>query len=130
MKDRFAFAAFIFMNITAALFSLLATGPAQAGDLQLIMFDQNGCIYCTRWEAEIGPIYPKTEEARAAPLVQIDIHDPLPDGVTLARPAALTPTFVLTDDGAEVGRIEGYPGEDFFWFLLGELLDMADPAKS
>ena len=30
---------------------------------------------------------------------------------------------MLLDDGREVGRIEGYPGEDFFWFLLGELID-------
>lgn len=32
-----------------------------------------------------------------------------------------TPTFVLIDGGREVGRIEGYPGEAFFWGLLEKL---------
>lgn len=104
--------------------------PAGAAELRLLMFDQPGCIYCARWEAEIGPIYPVTDEAKTAPLTRIDIHDALPDGVALDRPATLTPTFVLLDGGRESGRIEGYPGEDFFWFLLGELIEGAGGADN
>jgi len=37
-----------------------------------------------------------------------------------------TPTFVLMGDGVEVGRMEGYAGEDFFWGLLGRMLSQAD----
>jgi hypothetical protein len=37
-----------------------------------------------------------------------------------------TPTFVLMVDGVEASRIEGYPGEDFFWGLLGQMLIAAD----
>ena len=33
-----------------------------------------------------------------------------------------TPTFILVADGREAGRIEGYPGEDFFWGLLAKML--------
>ena len=40
-----------------------------------------------------------------------------------------TPTFVLMDGGREIGRIVGYPGEDFFWSLLGELVQRL-PAES
>jgi hypothetical protein len=29
---------------------------------------------------------------------------------------------VLVENGAEIGRIEGYPGEDFFWGLLKQML--------
>jgi hypothetical protein len=36
-----------------------------------------------------------------------------------------TPTFVLVEDGTEAGRIEGYPGEDFFWPLLAKLIAQA-----
>jgi hypothetical protein len=43
--------------------------------------------------------------------------------VDLARPISFTPTFVLVEDGRELARIEGYPGEDFFWGLLGMLLE-------
>jgi hypothetical protein len=33
---------------------------------------------------------------------------------------------VLIDpEGQEAGRIEGYPGEDFFWGLLGRMLEEA-----
>ena len=35
------------------------------------------------------------------------------------RAILYTPTFVLMDQGAEVGRITGYAGEEFFWGLLG-----------
>ena len=40
----------------------------------------------------------------------------------MTRPV-FTPTFVLVEDGKELGRIEGYAGDEFFWFLLGRLLD-------
>jgi hypothetical protein len=40
----------------------------------------------------------------------------------LRSPVRFTPTFVLVDEGREIGRIEGYPGEDFFWGLLERLL--------
>ena len=74
-----------------------------------------------RWNAEIGPIYPKTPEAALAPLRRIDLRDPVPDDLTLARPVVFTPTFVLIAAGTEVNRIEGYPGPDFFWGLLDSM---------
>ena len=36
------------------------------------------------------------------------------------RPIRYTPTFVLAEDGKEVGRIEGYPGDEFFWVAAGK----------
>jgi len=44
----------------------------------------------------------------------------------LERSVHFTPTFILVDDGREVGRIEGYPGEDFFWGLLGMMFERAN----
>ncbi|MEM6489214.1 MAG: hypothetical protein AAF677_13280 [Pseudomonadota bacterium] len=90
--------------------------------VRLLMLDQAWCAWCERWDAEIAPAYPLTSEGRAAPLVRHDIWDPLPEGVRLARPARYTPTFVLLCGGRELGRIEGYPGDDFFWGLLSRLL--------
>ncbi|MGI9487699.1 MAG: transcriptional regulator, partial [Geminicoccaceae bacterium] len=75
------------------------------------------------WNEEIGPIYPKTIEGRRAPLRRVDIHAARPDDLRDIQGVRFTPTFVLTDDrGREVGRINGYPGEDFFWGLLSELI--------
>ena len=53
------------------------------------------------------------------------MHDKRPDGMTFKRPLAFTPTFVLMVDGVEISRIEGYPGEDFFWGLLEQMMDQA-----
>ena len=57
-------------------------------------------------------------EGQTAPLVRFDIHD-APNAVKFEKPLHFTPTFILVSHGTEVGRIEGYPGEDFFWSLLG-----------
>nr|WP_321443010.1 thioredoxin family protein [uncultured Cohaesibacter sp.] len=90
------------------------------------MVEQEGCIWCARWNKEIGPVYPKTEEGKQAPLRRFDKHDPLPDGIHVTRGFFYTPTFVLLVDGQEKGRIEGYPGEDFFWGLLDQLVASVD----
>lgn len=105
--------------LLALTFAALTALPAWA--VELVMVDQRGCIYCERWEAEIGPIYPKTSEGRFAPLRRVDIRA-VSDDVTLKRRVVYTPTFLIVEDGAELIRLEGYPGEDFFWPLLDEIL--------
>lgn len=108
-------------TVAAALLLLLA-GPL-AAQTTLLMAEEPGCMWCARWNSEISAIYPKTGEGAAAPLRRINIQDPLPADIELARRVNFTPTFVLLVDGVERTRIEGYPGEDFFWGLLGRMLD-------
>jgi hypothetical protein len=108
-------------SIFIFLFSIMATSASWA-DTELLMAEEPGCIWCARWNTEIGPIYPKTGEGAAAPLRRVDITEPKPDDITLARAVNFTPTFILLVNGTEVARIEGYPGEDFFWGLLGQML--------
>ena len=105
----------------AALLTVLWAGVV-AAETRLVMFEEPGCVYCAQWKAEVGDAYHLTAEGRAAPLRTIFMADPLPDGLTLERPVVYSPTFVLSIDGAEVARLEGYPGEDFFWGLLGAML--------
>lgn len=106
--------------ILAGAFTVFASSAAFA--LELIMVEQKGCHYCEAWMDEIAPAYPNTPEGRHAPLMRRDINDPAPDGAKYARRVNFTPTFILWDDGAEIARIEGYPGEDFFWPILSQLL--------
>ncbi len=87
------------------------------------MLEEDGCVWCQRWDEEISAIYPKTPEGQFAPLRRVDIHDPLPGDMQFARTPFFTPTFVLVREGVELARIEGYPGEDFFWGLLGVMLE-------
>ncbi|MGG7568450.1 hypothetical protein ACQ5SO_20035 [Rhodovulum sp. DZ06] len=102
--------------------SALASAAAPARAAELIMFEEHGCMWCARWNEEVGDAYHLTAEGRRAPLVRRDIHDGPPEGVTLSIRPGFTPTFVLVENGLEVGRIEGYPGEDFFWPMLNALL--------
>lgn len=113
------------MRLLATLLFLLLPLPSMAQEVQLLMGEAKGCYWCAQWNREIGGIYPKTAQGKQAPLLRVDIHDPLPQGVTLDSGLRYTPTFVLLVDGQEQGRIEGYPGEDFFWGLLGMLFDRA-----
>jgi hypothetical protein len=113
------------MRLVLALFAVLSLAAPAAAEMRLIMFEQEWCSWCKRWHREVGDAYPLTEEGRRAPLLAIDMDDGVPEGVVLVSKAVYTPTFVLVSDGVEVGRIEGYPGEDFFWMLLGQLLETA-----
>jgi hypothetical protein len=119
MKPRFAMRR-VLTAVAIALSVVSAAAPATAAEL--VMYRRAGCPYCATWDRVIGPIYPKTDIGKRLPLRQVDL-DRSPDGkVTLASPIRFTPTFVLVDSGRELGRIEGYPGEDFFWGLLERLL--------
>lgn len=106
------------VTIVVAVFA--ANGGARAAEL--IMFETEGCEWCERWHAEIGPVYPLTPEGKFAPLRRVEIADDLPADLAGFEGIYFTPTFVVLDGGKEVGRIIGFPGEDFFWGLLGEIL--------
>lgn len=111
-------------NSTLALIvSFLAMFAAPATSAELVMVEAPGCYYCIEWKKTIGPIYPKTEAGKFAPLVTVDKSAPAPFASGYETPIIFTPTFVLVENGAEVGRILGYPGEDFFWALLEQMLD-------
>ncbi|SEO06929.1 thioredoxin domain-containing protein [Palleronia pelagia] len=114
------------LPLLATCLGLLTALPAWA-ERELVMVEQHGCVWCERWDAEIAPAYPKTEIGAEAPLRRIDLNAPVPVDLTLASPPRLTPTFILIDDGDEIARLEGYPGEDFFWAVIERMLSDAGP---
>jgi hypothetical protein len=91
---------------------------------ELVMVRREGCVWCARWDRDIGSIYGKTEISRRAPLRMLDIAH-VSSTLRTRVPVIYTPTFVLAENGQEIGRIEGYPGEAFFWGLLEQLLEQA-----
>ena len=104
-----------------------ATFATAVASAELVMFDSQSCSWCRRWDAEVGQGYPASEEGQRAPLRRVDISRASTSGVRLAGAVNATPTFVLVEGGAEVGRITGYPGADFFWGQLGEMLAQLEP---
>lgn len=100
----------------------LAGTVAPAVAAELLLYTRKGCAYCVLWEREIGPIYPRTDEARTAPLRRIQTDQPQADDPQLDPPVTVTPTFVLMDGPREIGRFSGYTNDLTFWSMLGVLL--------
>ena len=109
--------------VTVLVVPLLLTGAAKtAFAAELVMFESDSCEWCEIWNKQIGLVYAKTSEGKFAPLRRVDISDDLPADLKKLKSARFTPTFVVIDQGREVGRILGYPGEAHFWALLEELV--------
>lgn len=111
------------IKVLLAAFTLwVLAGSASIAETRLIMFESTGCPYCELWNEQVGDAYHKTTEGARAPLLRMDISDEIPEELTIGNAVVYTPTFVLIDDGQEIDRITGYPGEDFFWSLLNRML--------
>jgi len=108
--------------ISGAALALAVWMPFPALAAELVMYTRDGCPFCRRFEREIAPIYPKTNEGKLAPLHRVELRAGGFNDASLKEPVVATPTFVLMDDGREVGRITGYLNEDMFWGLLGSLV--------
>ena len=87
--------------------------------VRLIMVEAQGCRFCAQWHADIGPAYANSLEGKFAPLVRVGR-----DAVELQglAPVTYTPTFIVMRGAKETGRIAGYPGKDYFWDELREVL--------
>lgn len=99
----------------------LSIFPALVVAAELLMVREDNCPWCIVWDEEIGPIYPKTPEGKFAPLIHVDLDESI-DDTRILKSVIYTPTFILVENGVEIARLEGYPGEDFFWTLLEEML--------
>ncbi len=110
------------MTLGAIVTSAIVTSAIAQASTELVMVEESGCVYCERFNHEIADIYPKTQEGMRAPLRRIDIDDGWPADLAEVAPETLTPTFILVENGREVGRLRGYRGDEYFWFLIGELL--------
>lgn len=110
-----------------ALSVLLAmAGGAGAQELRLLMIEQAGCYYCRIFNRDIAPVYEASQEGQIAPLIHAQLRGPLPEGITLSSTPFVTPTFILIGaDGVEIERLTGFPGEDFFWPYIGDMIATA-----
>jgi hypothetical protein len=114
------------LRVLAALCAIVVMASA-VNAAELVMFRRDGCPWCAAWDREIGPIYPKTDVGQRAPLRMVDLDRGGTAGFEPRNPIRYTPTFVLVENGREVGRIEGYPGDAFFWGLLDRLIEQLPP---
>lgn len=93
-----------------------------ASAAELLVVEDPRCGPCVLFDRQIGPIYPKTEEGKTAPLRQVAFGAPAPAPYAFIGQAKVAPTFVLVHEGREVGRIEGYSSDELFWMSLASLM--------
>ncbi len=119
------------MRVLFAAFLALAgsAGLSQLQAAELIMFERAGCPWCAAFDREVAPLYAKTPEGRRAPLRRVDVTQAIPSDLQFITVERITPVFVLIEGGQELGRIRGYPGENHFWGLFGELTARLDQPK-
>lgn len=116
-----------FAVFSAFIFSPQDRPLAAGSDIRLIMVEEKGCRFCRLWDAQIGRAYPKSAEGRFAPLKRVRRGAPEIRGF---NPVVYTPTFIVVRSGEEIGRVTGYPGQDYFWSELTPILSAAGFASS
>jgi thioredoxin-related protein len=116
------------LALLGAIYIAPSVFPAPAAEL--VMFERAGCAWCQAFDREIAPVYAETDEGLRAPLRRVDTAQPVPPDLAFIDVDRLAPVFVLVDGGREIGRIRGYPGEDFFWGLLSVLMKKLDASNA
>ena len=113
----------VFRTLSLIILTLGTALSLSAVAGNLIMFDEDDCSWCRKWDDEIGVIYSITPESCQAPLLKVKLGENLPASVAIKESIPYTPTFVFIHEEEEVGRIVGYPGEEFFWSFLNEMIE-------
>jgi len=103
-------------------FHAVAHADSPVLENQLLMITSQSCPWCEAFEDEVGNGYDRTAEARILPLKRHDFYEKFPASLRFITPATMTPTFIIIKDGAEAGRIVGYPGQELFWWRLSEFV--------
>ena len=117
-------------TLAVITFFLTFSASSVSNSAELLLFEDEYCSWCQLWDKEIGGIYNLTPESCQAELRRIDINESVPDNIHLSESIIYTPTFVLVHEKIERGRIVGYPGEDFFWGMLNELIAAEIPDET
>lgn len=95
------------------------------GNLQLIVMEAPGCIYCTIFRRDVLPTYEVSERGKEMPVRFIDVNDVEQTGIGLQSPIDILPTFVVIKANREVGRIPGYMGPEDFFHSINYLVSSA-----
>ena len=90
---------------------------------KLLYFYSDTCAYCKAWENEIANIYLKTEFEDQFKLSFIDFSSNADfEKYGISKIVKVTPTFIFVKDKTEIGRIEGYNGQELFWWQVDEII--------
>lgn len=98
------------------------TGALPTGDeVELVVFEVDGCNYCRLFRRDVLPAYMLSPRAGDVPIRFVDLNDGT-GGVRLTSQIDVVPTAVLVRNNREAGRIIGYSGPESFFQLMRYLL--------
>ncbi|MFV0369047.1 MAG: thioredoxin family protein [Hyphomicrobiaceae bacterium] len=100
----------------------LQAGSRATANLQLVVLEAPGCIYCNLFRRHVVPAYNTSPKSRDVPLKFIDLNDKAYDELGLDSPVDTVPTAVLLQNNREVGRIPGYMGPENFFHAINHLM--------
>lgn len=95
---------------------------AMAADVEIVVVEAPGCIYCPIFRRDVLPSYQASPRAKAAPLRFLDINDEAADKLPLNGPVTIVPTVIILKEHREIGRIPGYIGPDNFFHTVDSVL--------
>lgn len=114
-------AASLFSTAPNAGLDLDAEVPAHA-NLQLVVMEAPGCIYCSLFRRDVLPSYQASQRAKDIPVRFVDVNDIATAKLDLDASVDIVPTFVLVQNNKEVGRIPGYVGPETFFHSINFLM--------
>lgn len=94
-------------------------------DLELVVMEAPGCIYCTVFRRDVLPAYQASERAKDVPIRFLDVNDDSVAGLGLDQPVNIVPTFVVLKHNKEIGRLPGYVGPEAFFHTINFLISTA-----
>ena len=89
---------------------------------ELVFITSDHCPFCQAWERDVGYIYDSTPYAQHATLRRIDFTEISFLLPKLNDAVVGTPTFLIFENGVEIGRIEGYQSSEMFFWALSEYI--------
>lgn len=95
--------------------------------VELVVFEHGDCTYCRIFRSAILPRYRENGQEARAPIRFVRVEHADMTALGLRGRITMVPTFVLMQDGREVGRIEGYWAPDNFFRLVASMLARTDP---
>jgi hypothetical protein len=96
------------------------------GDLELLVLEADGCLYCEVFRREVLPLYRASPASAKVPIRFVDIAQIADGSPLLSAPVTIVPTAVLLSEGREVGRVTGYAGPDVVVRLVSRRLQLSD----
>jgi thioredoxin-related protein len=119
----FVFACVAVLAPPASQAALDFTDPAEAAsDLEIVVVEAPGCIYCHLFRRDVWPFYENSQRAKSVPMRFVDLNSGDVEELALESPIESVPTALVLRQNKEVGRIPGYVGPESFFHSIDRLL--------